>query len=462
MENIRSFENKPEQKNLTFETTDSRGWTGKTVFTIDPRWKHIKVTYIPVEHGAQFEYANTDDHYRAINKNFKIPKKGQTGGRDDREFLLDRDPEVEAAYQKLAQEQARLSKEKDEIQFNIPPKGVHAIWKKTIETEIHDDADEIGVPYGLESDWEVNSYYYEYVLTAPTKDPGGEINAPIINFLDPVIKKFGPFSEQAVKASSFKIPIATDEMLAEAEKRIQHLNTLRNNPRLFQINDRLKEIFNEMKVYEDTHAIDITIDLYPPKREQSARPIEKPSQYRREAIREPLVYSGQEDREPEKQERSESVVINYEELDEKIESLKNDQQFFDALLKQINKLSSPESASLQKTYSNLAKELEQGIKTVTERKAKTTTPNFLSQLSTRSDAFKKTALAYCKQPESLPNKFHEALKLIPELCALLEVNEEDLLPTLNERVLNIAVVAARSNALVDKEAVSDAIIESMR
>lgn len=462
MENIRSFENKPEQKNLTFETTDSRGWTGKAVFTIDPRWKHIKVTYIPVEHGAQFEYANTDDHYRAINKNFKIPKRGQIGGRDDREFLLDREPDVEATYLKLAEEQARLSKEKEGLQFNMPPKGVHAIWKKTIETEIHDDADEIGVPYGLESDWEVNSYYYEYVLTAPTKDPGGEINAPIINFLDPVIKKFGPFSEQAVKAPSFKIPTATDEMLAEAEKRIQHLNTLRNNLRLFQINDRLKEIFNEMKIYEDIHNIDITIDLYPPKREQPVQPAEKPRQYRTEAPREPFVYSGPESGVSENEERRESVVINYEELDEKIESLKNDQRFLDTLLVQINKLSSPESVSLQKTYSNLTKELEQGIKTVTERRAKPTTPNFLSQLSTRSDAFKKTALAYCKQPESLPNKFHEALKLIPELCALLEVDGTDLLPTLNERILNLAVVAARSNAPIDREAISDAIIESMR
>ncbi len=58
MENIRSFENKAEQKILTFETTDSRGWTGKTVFAIDPRWKRIAVTAAclktPIDRGVVY------------------------------------------------------------------------------------------------------------------------------------------------------------------------------------------------------------------------------------------------------------------------------------------------------------------------------------------------------------------------------------------------------------------------
>ena len=454
MEKIRSFENSPEKKILTFETTDSRGWTGKAVFTLDPRWNRIKVTYLPVEHGAQFEYANTDDHYRAINKNFIIPKRGQTGGRDDREFLLDRDPEVEAVYQKLIEEREKLSKEKDAIQLNIPPKGVHPVWKKTIKTEIYSDVDK-------ESEWTVNLYYYEYILTEPTRSGGEEINSPITRFIDPVIEKFGPFSEDDVNAPTFTTPTITDEMHTEAEKRIHHLNTIRDNPRISQIIDRLRELNNEIKIYEDTHNIDVTIDLYPPKREPSVRPAEKPREYRTEAPYKPFVYSGPENGVSENEERRESVVINYEELDEKIESLKNDQRFLGALLLQINKLSSPESASLQKTYSNLTTEIEQGIKIVRERKAKPTTPNFVSQLSTRTDAFRKKALEYCKQPESLVTKFRDALNLIPELCALLEIDSENLLPSLNERILNIAVVAARSNAPIDREAVSDAIIESL-
>lgn len=101
------------QRHFTCLSKDRYGWIGMTDFWIDERSASFHVDYRSEEHakGGQSAPVFLDDHYRNINGNFFRADYGKRGGRDDRDFKLERSETLKTELRELEQISARQQKD---------------------------------------------------------------------------------------------------------------------------------------------------------------------------------------------------------------------------------------------------------------------------------------------------------------------------------------------------------------